>query len=178
MKKTLRFLALIFLSLTVSNCDSDDDAASASGSNEFRIGNTSYSLARGYRSDSEQDEPNLFLTNVVLVSSGLNLSNNEELTGTGDILGFEFYTATGGGLQAGTYTIDSLNEDAQTVYVFSGINFNSQTGDADIEDEIFQGTITVEVLPNGNYRITGQGRADDADANFTMNFSGSVQLVN
>jgi hypothetical protein len=47
-----------------------------------------------------------------------------------------------------------------------------------MEDDIFQGTITVEVLANGNYKITGQGIAEDAGAAFTVNYTGAIQLVN
>jgi hypothetical protein len=91
---------------------------------------------------------------------------------------FEFYTAVNNGLQAGTYNLDSLNDQALTVYGYYGIDYDAQTGSALIEDDIFQGTITVEELANGDFKITGQGIADNANTSFTVNFNGDIPLVN
>lgn len=176
MKNFKLLLLLSFICLAFASCGSDDD--NPVDANAFKIGTNNYPLARGFRVPTELDAPNLFFTSVALVSNGLTLDANEELAGTGNLVVFEFYTATNSGLQAGTYTLDEFNYQAQTVYAYTGVGYNGSTGNSNIEDDIFQGTITVEVLANGNYKITGQGIAEDAGAAFTVNYTGAIQLVN
>lgn len=185
MKNNFKYLLLALLSITLISCDPDDDGNGSPDpdptpqANEFKIGTSSYAMTSGFRSSSAVAIPNLFATNLVLVSDGLVLdTNSNELVGNGDIVVFEFYTAAGGGLQAGVYNLDNVNDQAQTVYVYTGIGYDSQTGDAASPDDIFQGTITVEELTNGDFKITGQGTADNANATFTVNYSGELLLVN
>lgn len=177
MKNSKLLLLLSFMSIALLSCDPDDDNPVTTES-EFKIGTNSYPLARGYRVETELDSPNLYYTPVVLVSNGLTLDSNDELTGTGNVVVIEFYNASNNGLQAGTYTFDEDIDRPLTAYAFTGVGFDSNTGFPLMEDDIFQGTITVEVLANGNYKITGQGTAFEANAPFTVNYTGPIQLVN
>lgn len=181
MKNTFKLYALAFLSLALFSCDPDDDAPApepVATTNNFKIGTDTYPMARGFRSGSEMDRPGLFVTFAVLTSDGITLDTNQELVGTGNIVAFEFYTTANNGLQPGVYNLDNVNDQAQTVYVYTGVGYDGSTGDASSPDDIFQGTITVEALAGGNFKITGQGIADDAQARFTVNYSGPLQLVN
>lgn len=179
MKNTFKLYALAFLSLALFSCENDDDApAPVTATNNFKLGTNTYAMSQGFRSRSAVGIPDFFATNVVLASDGLALDSNDILMGNGNVIDLEFYTVAGGGLQAGTYVLDNLNNDPQTVYVSTGVDYNSNTGDATLPDEIIQGTITVEVLSNGNYKITGAGTAINANVGFTLNYSGTLQLVN
>lgn len=176
MKKFKFVLLLSVICIAFVSCDPDDDTPAVA--NDFKIGTISYPLARGFRIATEPDSPNLFYTPVALVSTGLSIDANEELVGNGNLVAFEFYTAANNGLQAGTYTLDDVNDRPLTVYAFTGVGFNGSTGDATTEDEILQGTITVEILTNGNYKITGQGTATGAGLPFNVNYTGPIALVN
>lgn len=182
MKKLIQFLVCTFLLLSFLSCNPDDDNPAPTDpvtlANQFTVGSDNYPLTAGFRSDSFLDSPGLFITSVFLVDDGLTLDTNNEIAGNGNVVGLEFYTASNNGLQAGVYNLDNVNDQALTVYVYIGINYDAQTDTALLEDEIFQGTITVEELSNGSFKITGQGRADDANASFTLNYSGNLQLVN
>ncbi|AGC76562.1 hypothetical protein LX97_01222 [Nonlabens dokdonensis] len=181
MKTKSQIILLLLFSVILYSCNPDDDNPSTptpvAVDNQFTVGSTVYDLDAGYRSPSFPDSPGLFLTTVALTGDGLTRSGNQ-LTGVGDIVVIEFYTAANNGLQAGTYNLDSLNDQALTAYAYYGIDYDSQTDSAVIEDEVFQGTITVDLLTNGDFRITGTGIADDANANFTVNFNGDIPLVN
>ncbi|WP_167342645.1 hypothetical protein [Nonlabens sp. SY33080] len=181
MQHRLKYIAFACILIALSSCNPDDDNSSNEEEpvavNEFTLGDDNYSLEQGYRSQSSEDSPNLFLTNVVLSGPGLTLNSSNVLSGNGDIVGLEFYTTVNDGLQPGTYNLDSLNEQAQTVYAFIGVDYNAQLGEAIIEDEIFSGTITVELLENGDYKITGSGTADDANEGFTISYTGELRLV-
>jgi hypothetical protein len=181
MKTTFKLYALAFLSLALFSCDPDDDnnaPAPVAEANNFKIGNNTYPMARGFRTGSEMDSPGLFVTFAVLTSDRITLDANQELAGTGNIVVFEFYTALNNGLQPGVYNLDNVNDQAQTVYVYTGVGYDGSTGNAASPDDIFEGTITEEALAGGNFKITGRGRADDADATFTVNYTGALQLVN
>lgn len=181
MKFKIQILCLALFSIFLYSCNPDDDNSAPEEhlavNNQFTIGSTIYDLNAGYRSPSFPDSPGLFYTTVALTGDGLTL-NASQLQGVGDLLVFEFYTAFNNGLQAGTYNLDSLNDQALTVYGYYGIDYDAQTGSALIEDDIFQGTITVEELANGDFKITGQGIADNANTSFTVNFNGDIPLVN
>ena len=181
MKAKTQIILFLVLSLVLYSCNPDDDNPSTSTpvavDNQFTVSSTVYDLSAGYRSPSFPDSPGLFITTIALTGDGLTRSGNQ-LTGIGDIVVIEFYTAANNVLQAGTYNLDSLNDQALTAYLYYGINYDSQTDSAVIEDEVFQGTITVDLLTNGNFKITGTGISDDANSNFTVNFDGEIPLVN
>lgn len=181
MKAKTQMILLLVLSLFLHSCNSDDDNYSTptpvAVDNQFTVGSTVYDLDAGYRSPSFPDSPGLFLTTVALTGDGLSRNGNQ-LTGVGDVVVIEFYTADNNGLQAGTYNLDNLNDQALTAYVYYGIDYDPQTDSAVIEDEVFQGTITVDLLTTGDFKITGTGIADDANANFTVNFNGDIPIVN
>lgn len=179
MKSTFKLYALAFLSIALFSCENDDDApAPVTATNNFKLGTNTYPMSQGFRSRSAMGIPDFFATNVVLAGDGLVLDGNDILTGNGNLIDLEFYTVDGGGLQAGTYSLDNLSNDPQTVYVYTGVGYDSSTGDAAMPDEIVQGEITVEVLTNGNYKITGTGTAINANVSFTLNYVGALQLVN
>lgn len=183
MKAKLQTLFLVLFSILLYSCNPDDDNPApeepAATVNQFTIGNDNYLLNTGFRSASFPDSPGLFVTSVFLVGDGLTLDTvSSEIVGRGNVLGLEFYTSGNTGLQAGTYNLDSINDQALTVYAYIGLDYNAQTDSATVEDDVFQGTITVEELSNGDFRITGQGRADNANASFTVLYSGNILLVN
>lgn len=179
--KYLNYLLLICLTIIITGCPSDDDGITVTDlleENEFSIGNTSYSIENGFRSNSMPDAPGLFVTNVVFTTTGLSLNTTtQELEGTGDLVAFEFYTSNNNGLQAGTYNLDSLNNQADTVYAYIGLDYNASTGVAATEDDVFQGTITVTEEANNVFTITGNGVVDNAQQSFVVTFEGNIQLV-
>ncbi len=182
MIKNLYQVLFIAVAVSLSGCTSDDDNPPASNpdesSNKFTVGSNNYGLSSGFRSRTEEDAPNLFLTNVILTSDGLSLdSTSNELVGTGDVVGFEFFSNSSTGLASGTYNLDATNNMANTVYVFFATDYNANVGSGAVEDEVFQGTIEVTSTGNNMFRITGSGTADDLQQSFSIDFEGELRLI-
>ena len=182
MIKNLYQILLIAVAISISGCTSDDDNPPSSNpdpsSNEFTVDSNNYGLSSGFRSRTDEDAPNLFLTNVILAGDGLNLnSSSNELVGTGDVVGFEFYSNSSSGLASGTYNMDATNNIPNTVYVFFATDYNANTGSGAIEDEVFQGIIEVTSTGNNTYRITGSGTADDLQQSFSIDYEGELRLI-
>jgi hypothetical protein len=183
MKNKTLFLLFTLITALFLSCNPDDDDPSpvlpVEVDNQFKIGSTVYELDTGFRSASFPDNPGLFVTTVFLVDDGLSLDvASSQLVGTGNIIGLEFYTSGNNGLQAGVYNLDNVNDQPQTVTAYIGLDYNAQTDTAAVEDDVFQGSITVEALENGRFKISGQGRADDANATFTLSYTGDLLLSN
>lgn len=182
MIKNLYQILFMAAAITISGCISDDDNPSSSNpdpsSNEFTVGSNNYGLSSGFRSRTEEDAPNLFLTNVILAGDGLSLnSTSNELIGTGDVVGFEFFSNSSTDLATGTYNLDATNNMRNTVYVFFATDYNANTDSGAIEDEVFQGSIEVTSTVNNRYRITGSGTADDLQQSFSIDFEGELRLI-
>lgn len=157
--KYINYVIIICVSIVFTACPSDDDNMGTIdppiGVNQFTSGSTVYVIDSAYRSNSTQDAPGLYVTNVVFTTSGLTLNaTTQQLEGAGDLVAFEFYTTTNNGLQSGTYNLDSSSNQPNTVYGYVGFGYDATTGSAMIDDDIFQGTITVTNDGNGMYTIT------------------------
>jgi len=145
----LKNLTMILIAATIvvmAGCkkDSNDDPAN---NGQFTYSGTSHDLSQGFLGGYGSVGNNTYGIEVVLLSSGLQLIENsgipDSVTGKGDVFMVGMYSVSENTIEPGEYTFTD-SETAGT-FDYSGvlIGYDAAIDEAEIEDEVVGGTVTV-----------------------------------
>lgn len=152
--KTLKLIILsAFVAITFNSCGDDDDVATvaAGGTGSVIYDGTTYPLSQGFYTYYGTDvDPNLHNYDISLFSNGYDFNvTNQTATGIGTYVDIELWSTQASGLKNGTYTyVNGMPTDLSFTYGFISLDFNIQTGDGRIEDDVNGGTVVLTVDNN------------------------------
>lgn len=162
MKKLTKLFTVLMVSMLaaavgLTSCSDDDDNGNA---NEIKIDGKTLDLTKGeiaYYGPWEDS----YNYDITLLSSSLSLNDMDGISGTGDIIYFESFTAAEE-LKAGTYI---YSEDVRPGTFDMGsiyINYNASTDEVDHYYMVSGGSYTVS-MDGSNYTITFNLQAKEAN---------------
>lgn len=156
---------------------------------DFNVGKDDFSSSAAYNSlCMDQDYA---LWNVQLVGNGISSDAGGNVTGEGVLGNLQFVALTSAGLKSipeGTYTIDpdyniyDPYEGGATAGRYdpvmgnSGCYFDIYSSEGVAFAPVNEGTVEVENLGDGNYRIVVSGK-DDNSHNISVTYEGSVTIL-
>jgi len=179
MKTKLKYLLCLLLLVVIAiSCGKDHDDA-GTPVNYLKVDGEYYELNYGYQEDwgtgSYYEGYNV---DVVLMSDGISVNfDTYDVTGVGNVVYFEFFTAGENGIGAGRYVYTSSEPYAAGTFDDGEylINFDVSTEESEKSGYFKSGSVTV--CRNGSvYEITIDG-ADSSGKKITGYYKGSLVLV-
>jgi hypothetical protein len=182
----MKFLKSILLatvvSITFNSCGDDDDVATvaAGGTGSIVYDGTTYPLSQGFLINYGADtttNPVLYNYDIVLYSNDFNFDlANQTATGVGTNVYLELWSTQATGLKNGTYTyVNGVATDLSFTNGFIGLDFNIQTGDGRIEDDVNSGT-AVLTIDNTRVDLTFTFTTDLGET-VTGSYSGNLTAI-
>ena len=121
MKNSISILtSMLLISLILVSCENEDNEDKK---NYLRIGETEYNLSSGllddngpYRDVMEDFQYDGYNLDLKLVSSGITISTDEGLSGTGLMIAFEMFSSEEGKLSEGTYVYEDTKPYSTGTY--------------------------------------------------------------
>ncbi len=124
--------------------DSNDDPVN---SGQFTYSGTSYGLSQGFLGGYGPVGNNTYGIEVVLLSSGLHIIETngipDSVNGKGDVFAIDMYSVSENSIEPGEYTFGDLGTAGTFEYAMVLIGYDATTDEADIEDDVVGGTVTV-----------------------------------
>lgn len=173
--KTYKIIFLIILfPLFFISCSDDDDDIKIEGIGTLTIDGTVYELSQGIIYNRERWEPTQgYNFDVDLVSSDFDIEN---MTGVGDAVALEMFSATTDDLGSGTYTFGANEQfQAGTFCGIIAIGIDAQTDESDIFFIITSGSCVV-VRSGNTYEFTLNTEADQLSESFESVVASNVPI--
>lgn len=175
-KHSIIYLLALFLFYGCIPDDGSDVIPASSGS--FKIDDVSFNLSQGFFTDPIEESPSLFFNTILLSDSGLNSVNNGPLTGSGNAVVMEIYSATSSSNLLGTYTITDGSPVAGQAVVNYAVGLDLDNDTTDDEEDIESGTLTISRNNNGTFNVTlSNGRVDITGQSFEVLYDGTIKVV-
>lgn len=186
MKRILKSVSiLIILALVSVNCEKATDNPPvvnppAEKDNEMVYNDTSYALSQGFFEYYGQfQQGGAYNLDLYLLSSGFVLHEVDgvidSISGGGESIYFELFSADSAGLAEGTYSYDSNYPGESGTFTSAGgvigFDFENETG---FEFEIEDGTFTV--TKDGDYEFNFSG-TDELNHSVTLYFKGEIPFI-
>jgi hypothetical protein len=171
-----KILTLVLLPLVIfAGCKKDKDGDSPN--NYIKYEGKTYTINQGILENYGEEDEGVYNLDLTLFSSGINLIVSEGeivgATGKGNVIYFEMFTTSETQLDAGTYEFDYYSEEAGT---FDDgeilINYDAEDYQADIDQYINHGTVTV--AKSGDIYEIRINCTDEDDKSVTGYFKGTL----
>ena len=177
--KLISKLCLTALILTFSfSCSSDDDATPPIENENFlKVGNQEFELKSGlYQTDTLED--GLYAFGIILYDTNVSIIDGEPTPEDNIVNGISFEIYTGNSIKPdlGEYIFTGASNPGEdslaAASILSNINVENQTGET-IEIEVG----ILEIVENENEYVLNFTGIDKEDNEISMNFRGSLTLV-
>ncbi len=164
------FICLSFVMILLS-CGSDDEE---SNSNKINYQGNSYSFTTGLLEEFGDNGNGSYDWDVTLITNGL-VENNGDFTGTGSLIYLDLNSDSASGLTSGTYNWATDRDAFTFTYGNIGINYNSNTDEAEIEKSIYGGSININI--DGNNTTIDLNLMDEDGNAITGNYTGVLKNI-
>lgn len=129
----------------VAGCKKDSNDPVNSG--QFTYAGTSYNLSQGFLAGYGSVGNNSYGITTVLMSSGFQVFEingiPDSVSGQGEVFIAAIYSSTENAIEPGVYSFAELGTAGTFEYSGVLIGYDAETDEAEIEDEVAGGTITV-----------------------------------
>jgi hypothetical protein len=169
------FLALA-LAIGFTSCKKDSDGnGSSNAASEMTIKGTSSTIGSGVIIDNGTIDNGNFNFDLELFAEGLTFHSEEDsLSGTGNVLYFEMFTSDSTGLDAGTYVFNQTTGDKTLDIASAIVNFDSELEESDEHISATSGSVTID--KDGNTYIIDIEFTDGDGNNVTAHYEGTLYL--
>ncbi len=137
-------LAAMIVAFAGCKKDSNDNPVN---DGQFTYAGTSYSLSQGFLGGYGPVGNNTYGIEVILLSSGLQIIETsgipDSVTGKGDVFMMDMYSVSENAIEPGEYTFADSGAAGTFEYSMVLIGYDATTDEADIEDDVVGGTVTV-----------------------------------
>ena len=175
-KHSIIYLLALFLFYGCNPDDGDNSIPASTGS--FKIDNASFNLSQGFFTDPLLEIPGLFYKTIILTDSGFNSANNGPLTGRGNAVVLEIYSATSDLNLIGTFNITDGSPVAGQALAYYAVGLDIENETSDDEEDIESGTLTISLNDNGTYKVSlPNGRVDITGQAFEVIYDGTIKVV-
>lgn len=158
------------------SCKKDKDKDGVA--NYFKVGETQYEVSFGTLENYGTDAESYYGYNLdlTLISSGIDVDEYGDWTGTGKTLYFEIYSTSGTYLPGGEYTFDNTS-DIYPTFTFDYANYCiNWTELTHTWVNLEEGTLTV-TRDGSNYTIDLTGGVDQYSNAVTAHYSGTLEYL-
>lgn len=160
--KIISFIVLLSILTFSSSCKKDD----ASPSNQFTLNGESFDLSQGFIEEYGDNGNDSYDFDVTLLSSGINYSESQSFSGSGNILYLDLNTSSEDGLVSGKYNyandrdvftlVDAIIATDYDVINETGNEFEVIGGSVDLDVDGSEVTIDFDLTLSNNTSVTGR----------------------
>lgn len=164
--KILKSIALLTILTFLASCKNDDDAAN-NRINQVTINTQNFTITEAVMfNDGTFNGVTEF--ELYFTGSGLAIDNNENFTGSGDLLSLRLFSGEASGLEAGEYVYNDHNSNSFLLnrgfhfFGYDASQGDNRSGDVDIESgnvsvlvENNEYIITINLVDENNDKVTG-----------------------